>query len=255
MIKLHWYLIACAFFFVILAESTQAQSQNEIEVRGTLSIPSGEANFSGTTNSGSTINFSRDFDFGNEFGYELRYQHISSNRKHKFLVDYAHTDWERSTTLTRSITFRGETFTASAALHGELSLRTFRAMYAYRWGNEKFRFGPMGDMGVVSTKLELSGITNNGQRTGEATKNKFAATLGYDLDYDPNPHFNFSHNLGVIAFKKDRLFHIEGGVKYFPVRSFGVSGGYKFQRYKFDDDPDFLTIRSNGPYFGGVLRF
>ena len=254
MTKIRWYLIACTFILVVSGESF-AQAQHEVEVRGTFSIPSGEANFSGTRASGSTIDFSRDFDFGNEFGFGVRYQYRSENRKHKILAEYTNTDWERSRTLTRTITFRGQTYVANAALDGDLSLKTFRAMYAYRWGNEKVRFGPMGDMGIVRTSLELNGTTNSGSRTAEGTINKFAATLGYDLDYDPNSHFNFNHNLGVIAYKKDRLFHIEGGVKFFPVRNFGVSGGYRFQRYKFDDDPNFLTIRSNGPYFGGVLRF
>ena len=253
--KLNWYLIACTFIFVVSGESTHAQPQHEVEVRGTFSIPSGEANFSGTRASGSTIDFSRDFDFGNEFGFEARYSYKSENRKHKLLAEYTNTDWERSRTFTRTITFLGQTYVANAAIDGDLSLKVFRAMYAYRWGNEKVRFGPMGDMGVVRVNLELNGTTNNGARTAEATKNKFAATLGYDLDYDPNSHFNFNHNLGVIKFQNDNLFHIEGGVKFFPTRNFGVSGGYKFQRYKFDDDPDFLTIRSNGPYFGGVLRF
>lgn len=239
----------------VQAQSSTDEPRNEVEVRGTFSVPSGEASFSGTGSSGSTISFSRDFDFGNELGFELRYQHKSENRKHKFVVDYSDTGWERSTTLTRSFTFRGETYVANANIDGNLTLRQFRASYAYRWGNEKFRFGPKFDVGVIKAQLKISGTTNNGARTGEGSITKLAATVGYDLEYEPNSRVNLFNNLGGIVFQGEHLFHVEGGVKYFPVRNFGISGGYRFQRYKVTDDPDFLTIRINGPFFGGILRF
>jgi hypothetical protein len=242
-------------FVAIQAQSAADEPQNEVEVRGTFSIPSGEASFGTNGSSGSTISFSRDFDFGNELGFELRYQHKSENRKHKFLVSYSDTKWEKETTLTRSFTFRGDTYVANANLDGDLFLRQFRAMYAYRWGNEKFRIGPMGDVGVIKTSVTISGTTNNGARTGEGSITKVAATVGYDLDYDPGPRVNLFNNLGFIVFQGEHLFHVEGGVKYFPVRNFGLSGGYRFQRYKVTDDPDFITIRINGPFVGGIVRF
>src|SRR5436305_3477423 len=117
--------------------------KNEIEIRGTYSIPSGEANFSGTSASGSTIDFARDFDFKNELGFQVRYAYRSENGKHKIVADYDNTSWERNTTLTRSFTFRGETYVANANIKGDLKLHTFRGMYAYRWGYDKVRFVPM----------------------------------------------------------------------------------------------------------------
>jgi hypothetical protein len=244
-------LTCCA----LMAQAQDTRPRNEIEVRGTISLPSGDANFSGTTDSGSTLDFARDFDFKNELGLQLRYAYRSENGKHKFSAEYDQTNWERNTMLTRSFTFRGETYVANANIDGNLKLRTFRAMYAYRWGNEKFRIGPMFDVGLIRTSLEITGTTNNGTRTAEGSVNKFAATVGYDIDWDPTPHVNIFNNLGVIKFRSDRLFHTEAGAKFFFNRSFGAVGGYKFQRYKFDDDPDFLRINSHGPFFGGVFRF
>jgi hypothetical protein len=238
-----------------LAQSTPVPPRNEIEVRGFYSIPSGEASFSTGNTPESTISFERDFDFRNELGFEARYTHRTASGKHKFLAEYTNTSWNRSTTLSRSFTFRGETYTANLAASADLKLTTFRGMYAYRWGTEKFRFGPMVDLGVVTTKINISGTTNNGARSAEGSASKFAATVGYDLDYDPIPQISLFHNLGGIAFKGDRLFHTEGGVKYFPMRNFGFSGGYKFQHYKLIVDPNFLQVRSHGPFFGGIVRF
>jgi hypothetical protein len=246
---------------IVAAAGTTSFSQSdkpkhEIEIRATVAVPSGEANFSGTGAAGSTIDFKRDFDFSNEWGFDIKYAYRSESGKHKFGVEYANTDWDRTRTFTRSFTFRGETYVAGAAVEGNMRQSTFKGMYAYRWGNDKVRVGPMIDFGVVPTRLDITGNTLSGPgRKTEGEINKFAATIGYDLDYDPTSKVSIFNNLGAIAFHHDRLFHFEGGVKFYPARSFGVVGGYKFQRYKWVDDPNFLTISSHGPFVGGVLRF
>lgn len=239
---------------VVKSQTTDAP-KNEVEVRGVLSIPSGDASFSSSGNVGSVISFSRDFDFRNELGFELRFTHRTASGKHKLQASYGQTTWNRSTSLSRSFTFLGETFQANLDASADLRLSTFRAMYAYRWGNEKIRIGPMADMGVVSTRLNITGTTNNGTRSGSGKITKFAATLGYDLDYDPTDKINVFHNLGAIAFQGERLFHTEAGARIYVTRNFGFSGGYKFERYRVEKDLDFLRINAHGPFFGGVFRF
>jgi hypothetical protein len=246
---------------IVAAAGTMAFSQtdkpkNEIEVRATVAVPSGEANFSGTGAAGSTIDFNRDFDFSNEWGFDIKYAYRSENSKHKFGVEYATADWDRTRTFTRTFTFRGETYVAGAAVEGNLRVTSFKGMYAYRWGNDKVRFGPMIDFGIVRIPLDITGNTLSGSgRKTEGEINKFAATVGYDLVYDVTPKVNIFNNLGAIAFQHDRLFHMEGGVKFYPSRRFGVLGGYKYERYRWVDNADFLRITSHGPFVGGVLRF
>src|SRR5690349_10402358 len=239
----------------IVKTQTSDRPPNEVEVRGVLSIPGGEASFSSSGASGSVISFERDFDFRNELGFELRFTHRTPNGKHKFQAGYAQTTWNRTTSLSRSFTFRGETFVANLDASGDLRLSNFRAMYAYRWGYEQFRIGPLEDLGVVSTRLNISGTTNNSTRSKSGTITKFAATGGYDLDYDATPKINVFNNLGAIAFMGERLFHVEGGIRFYATRNLGVTGGYKAERYRVEDGPDFLKIRAHGPFFGGVFRF
>src|SRR5215218_8564931 len=142
-------------FAFVTAEAQDSRPKNEIEVRGVLSVPSGEASFSSNGNTGTVISLDSDFDFRNELGFEARYTYRTENGKHKFLGEYSQTSWERSNTLTRSFTFLGQTYVANLDTSSNLKLSTFRAMYAYRWGNDKIRIGPMADMGVVSTSLDL----------------------------------------------------------------------------------------------------
>ena len=249
--------IANVFLFVafVTVAAQDTRPKNEIEIRGVLAVPSGEASFSANGDAGSPISFSRDFDFRNELGFSLRFTHRTESGKHKFLGEYSQTTWNRNTTLSRSFTFRGQTYVANLDASADLRLSDFRLMYAYRWGNEKIRIGPMADMGAVSTRLNVTGTTNNGTRTETGKITKFAATLGYDLDYDPTPQVNIFNNLGAIAFQGERLFHVEGGIRVFPTRHFGFSGGYKAQRYRVEKDDDFILVRAHGPFFGGVFRF
>ena len=246
-------LLLALFVGAVVAQSEPRR--NEIEIRGLLSVPSGEANYSGSGDPGSTIDFNRDFDFKNELGLQIRYTHRSKNDKHKVVANYESSSWDRSTLFTRSFTFRGETYVANANIDGDLKLRTLRAMYAYRWGNDKVRIGPMVDMGLIHVDLNLVGTTNNGTRSTEGSISRFTATVGYDLDFNPTPKVNIFNNLGAIAFQNDRLFHTEGGVKYFPATHVGVVGGYRYQRYKFVNDDNFLRITAQGPFFGGVYHF
>ena len=250
-------LIACVLLFgpFVTVDAQDTRPPNEVEVRGVYAIPSGEASFASNGTAGDVISFSRDFDFRKELGFAVRFTHRTENGKHKFLGEYAQTTWNRNTTLSRSFTFRGETFTANLDASADLRLSDFRVMYAYRWGNDKMRIGPMVDMGVISTRLNISAATNNGTRSASGKITKFAATLGYDLDYDPTSKVNIFHNLGAIAFQGERLFHTEGGLRFFPTRHFGLSGGYKFQRYRVEKDDDFLLVKAHGPFFGGVFRF
>lgn len=261
MTKLIRHLIAAAvILFVACGAAVYGQSatdspRNEIEVRASLSIPTGSANFSGTTNSSQTIDFGRDFSFDNKLGFDARYIHRSASQKHKFMIQYSRDNWDQQRTLTRSFTFQGQTYLANASADLGVTLRIFRAMYSYRWGNEKIHFGPMVDLGVVNTSVKLTGTTNSGTRTAEGSINKFAATVGYDLEANPTPKLNLFHNLGGIAFQGDHLFHTEGGVKFFASHHFGVVGGYRYSRYAFEDNINFIKIRQHGPFFGGVARF
>jgi hypothetical protein len=253
-------MIAGAVVLFVAFAAAYGQSadepRNEIEVRGNLTVPTGSANFSGTTNSNNTIDFEKDFSFDNKLGYAVKGIHRSENQKHKFVVSYGRDNWDQQRTLTRSFTFRGETYVANASADLGITLRKFRAGYAYRWGNEKIRFGPMMNGGFITTSVKITGTTNNGTRTAEGSITKFAGSVGYDLEAKPIPKVTIFHDLGWIIFQGDHLFHTEGGVKVFPARHFGVVGGYNFQRVELGGENDnFMLVRQHGPFFGGVVRF
>src|SRR4051812_39595434 len=89
-------LILLAPVATATAQSVSDRPQNEIEVRGNVAVPSGELNFSGTTDPGNNLDLSRDFDFKNKLGFDLRYIRRSKNDKHKILVQFNRDNWSQS---------------------------------------------------------------------------------------------------------------------------------------------------------------
>lgn len=258
--KIRFNLITCAAILIVAAHALHAQTvsdepRNEIEVRGPYLSLSGETRFSTPQVAGTIISFSEDFDVPGSFDVDLSYTYRSRSDKHKVAVNYSRGSFEATRTLTRTIVFQGQTYPVNLAVRANLKLDDFRVMYAYRWGNEKIRVGPMVDAGFVKTRVGLDASLNNSSIAREGDTTKPALTVGYDLDYHPSPKVNIFHTLGGIAAGGDRLFRAEAGVKYFPVRNFGLSGGYAYAYYKETEDDNFVLFKPRGPFFGAVIRF
>lgn len=258
--KINYSLTFCAAIWMVTVHSLSAQTvsdqpKSEIEVRGTYLTLDGEASFSTPQIAGTTFSFSKDFSLPERLGVDLRYTYRSKSGKHKVLFDYSRANFDATRTLTRTIVFQGQAFPVNLAVRAEYTLNDFRAMYAYRWGNRKIRFGPMVDVGFVKSTVGLSASLNNSSVAREGNTTKPALAVGYDLDYYPTSKVNIFHTLGGFAAGGDQIFRTEGGIRYYPVRHFGVSGGYAFKHYKTTDDPNFVLVKPHGPFFGGVIRF
>jgi len=248
-------IIACLILVVcsagVLGQGAEPKPKHEVEVRGVYLSPTGETNFNGTT-----ISFANDFDLPNRWGLDMHYSYRSESGKHKITVQYTRSSFESTRTLTRDIDFLFHHYTAGIEITSERKLQAFTGMYAYRWGNDKVRFGPAFWMGVVKPSVHIDTVTNRGgANSAEGSITKFAGLIGYDLDYDPDRRVNIYHNLGWIRFHLERLFQTEAGVRYFPSKHIGVSGGYKFVNYKIVNDDNFIRAREQGPFIGGVVRF
>lgn len=238
-----------------LAQSSSAGPQNEVQFRGDLRYLSGDANFSGNNDSGSTISFGADFNLDRSVGYDLRYVRRSKNDRHKFVAHFSSSDWGRSASLSRNFTFLGHTYVAHLEIDLDVSLKTFGGSYAYRWGNKKVRFGPKVDAGLVNVGVKLTGTTTSGSATAKGTIRKPVATAGYEFEANPSSKVSIFHELGGIVFQGQHVLSVEGGIKFSPFRYFGIMGGYTYQRYKLMKDDSLVVIRQQGPFAGIAIRF
>jgi hypothetical protein len=251
-------LIIGLIITVAAAAPSSAQTaapKNEVEFNGLYTIPGGEVNFSGTTAAGSTISFENDFGLGNKLGFGLRYIRRAESGKHKFMLNYARTASSNTRALSRTLVFRDRTYTANLDTRAEESLGVFLATYAYRWGNQKVRIGPMAQLGFATARVDLNAVTNTAVGDREGSITKFVGTVGYDMDIHPTERVSIYNNVGAFRLKRDRVLRGEVGLKYYVTRAFGLNGGYQFGRYKLVDDPHFIRVNEHGPLFGAVLRF
>ncbi|MFL6337401.1 MAG: hypothetical protein ACJ754_29225 [Pyrinomonadaceae bacterium] len=232
-----------------------AAPKNEVEFNGIYTIPGGEVNLSGSTAAGTTISFENDFGLKNKLGFGLRYIRRAESGKHKFMLNYARTASSNTRALSRTIVFRDRTYAANLDTRAEESLGVFLATYAYRWGNQKVRIGPMAQLGFATARVDLSAVTNTADTERSGSITKLVGTVGYDMDIHPTDRVSIYNNVGVFRLKRDRVLRGEVGLKYYLTRAFGVNGGYQFGRYKLVDDPNFIRANEHGPLFGAVLRF
>ncbi len=240
----------------IMAQAqTAATPKNEVEVTGNYVFQSGSLRFSTATIPGTVVSLKDDVALKNNVGYGLRYTYRSENGKHKIWAAYSHTSGNNTTTLARTFVFLGQTYTANLAVHAEHSLGMFLASYAYRWGNKKVRIGPMAQLGWSTTRVALAAVSNNAISAKEGSVSALAGAFGYDMEINPSAKINIYNNVGFAVLSGERFARGEAGLRYSITKAFGLTGGFKFGKYKVLKNDNYIQASQNGPVFGAFFRF
>jgi len=253
--KIYLGIILVLLTTAIMAQAQTATPKNEVEITGSYVFQSGTLKFSTTTAPGTVISLKDDLDLKSKLGYGLRYTYRSENGKHKMWATYSRTSEDGTKTLSRTLTFLGQTYTANLAVRSERSLGMFLASYAYRWGNKKVRIGPMAQVGWSTTRVAIAAVSNSAIAAREGSTSAVAGSFGYDMDINPSEKVNIYNNVGIAVLFGERFVRGEVGVRYYLTRSFGLTGGFKFGTYKVLKDDNYVQADQNGPVFGGLIRF
>lgn len=240
---------------IIAQAQTAVTPKNEVEVTGSYLFESGSLRFSTATDPGTVISLKNDLDLKNKVGYGLRYTYRSENGKHKIWATYSHTSANNTKTLARTVVFLGQTYTANLAVRAEHSLGMFLASYAYRWGTKKVRIGPMAQLGWSTTRVALTAESNNAIAAKKGSVSAVAGAFGYDMDINPSTKINIYNNVGIAVLSGERFARGEVGLRYSITRTFGLTGGFKFGKYKVLKDDNYVQASQNGPVFGAFFRF
>jgi hypothetical protein len=81
-------------------------------------------------------------------------------------------------------------------------------------------------------------------------------TIGAALDLNPIEKINFFAEIsGLPAGKYGYFFDAEIGAKISPIKFLSLSLGYRMIDIKAEDDPNFVRMKLNGPFFSGTLKF
>lgn len=248
-------------FVLLAAAPAAAQAPDHIVELGLMVWrPSPDLVLSTDALAGSDIN---EVDFVEEFGLEdtsFPDFRAAFGRNHKFRIGYVKFDYEADTTIQRTFTFEGRTFTVGTPASTDIKWDLWR--FGYEWdfiSRERGFFGLIADLKYNTIKASVDspalrstaetdtrapvptfGVTGRGYVTpmvaitGEFTGLKissgdFEATF---IDFDINATIIPSRNVGV-----------------------GAQVGYRSVVADYVVDEDTGDLKMQGPYFGVIARF
>lgn len=171
---------------------------------------------------------------------------------------YTRLNFEGDKTLSRTVTFEGETFTANTRVASELELH---------YGRLGWLFQPVVLPGILrfGGLLELKGFFIDASlRTRDVSPEvresvRFPLvlpTIGLALDVTALPKLHlFAEASGLPAGDYGHIVDAEVGVRFIPIRFFSLSAGYRIFDIRAGDDDNFAKLRIFGPFVGASVRF
>jgi hypothetical protein len=158
-----------------------------------FSSPTGSFQARGTTSVSGSFDLSKDFGFGSYSTFsgqaDWRFK-----RKHHLLVGIVPISSSRTTTLTRTFTFQGQTFDARVKTSANIDSSLYAPGYRYdifRRNRIIFSIPVQVFLGKVSAALTATGTLNGLSATKSASGSIFAALPGNGIFQPPRNYTNF----------------------------------------------------------------
>lgn len=189
-------------------------------------------------------------------------------------VEYGQIIRARTRTITLPTIFGGQIFPVSTALRSKISTKSFQAAWSPMWGTDKFRIGPY----VAYQRLDVA-FTLTNETSGapppisrEVRVPNDVGYIGGNFDAYPIKQVAIYGWAGAVPCCGSgwHLFDSEAGVKYYFVREFSITAGYRYSYLKRDftippvtvlgvviypGSSGFLKIPGGGPFVGLSFRF
>lgn len=166
-------------------------------------------------------------------------------------LGYVPLNYNGQNTVTRTVTFRDETFTVGTNVRSDIELKAY-------------------DVGWTATVLDLPGADfelglNVKFIEGEVSLRDNDDTASADFSVPVpqlkaavsvgGPFFSAAVDGNGIAYGGNHLYDVSGEVRIHPVPLFYIAGGYRYLDLKVEDGDARAQITSSGPYVGLGLDF
>ncbi len=172
-------------------------------------------------------------------------------------LSYTKLDYSGDNTLSETIQFRGKTYNANSRVLSSLNVTYLSLGWAWQFihfADESVRLGTLISARGFWTKASLNDPEFN---VNEEKSIAFGLpTIGATADINPISMLDiFGEFSWMTAGKYGHLYDTEAGVKIIPIRYVSIEGGYRIFDVTAKDDPDYATLKIEGPFVGGTLRF
>lgn len=176
---------------------------------------------------------------------------------HHFSVAYYSADYDGSKTLTKSINFNGQTFTAGTLVTSSLDYDVYDFMYQYDLLDlENFLAG--GSLGVVG-KVKLF--------DGNASVQSNVVNSNVDFTA-PIPMVGLNFHVGILAdilearfllagigYSGGKMYECQADISYTPFPFLDIHGGYRMFVIDVDVDDLEADYKTSGPYVALTVSF
>lgn len=176
-----------------------------------------------------------------------------------FRIAYTPMTFSGDAQIEEEFEFGGEIFPVRIQVLTDLKIDygRFAAAWMFPLGSDDFRLGPIveakgfyGDASLVGRLVIVDVIS---------ASEDFAAgfgSAGLIMDYKPIPTLHlFAEGTVDVGVTDGAATDVELGIKFFPLKLFSISGGYRYIKIEYQDDPDFAEIELSGFFLGASVRF
>jgi hypothetical protein len=177
----------------------------------------------------------------------------------RFELSYLQVGYDGDATVTRTIVFRGTTYTVGTRVLTTLDERYLRAGWVWQFvdvGDGTFRFGTVLELKRLSIAATLAAPELDPPVRQADTIEGVLPAAGLAIDVSPHRGVDiFLEGSGVDAGTRGSMVDAEAGVRYYPTAAVGVLLSYRILDLRLRSDPDYAKLRITGPFAGLSVRW
>ena len=173
---------------------------------------------------------------------------------HRLRFQYTPIDYSGDQNVSRTVVYLGRVYTIGTRVQSDLEVRHLQLSWAYQFGKERFRVGPM---------IEANGFFLRGALVAPDINPPIAERekLGFGL---PAPGVALDIRVRSVQLYGEVAGLKVGGYGYYIGSDAGVkmswkhllvTAGYRTFNLHVEDSPDFARLRIHGPFVGAGFRF
>ncbi len=240
-------VVVMAVFFIVVLAGSKAWALVDIEGRYWFT----DLNATAKVTSGGVLG--TDIDLANDLGIDDRKNFFDGRitlelGKHRIRYGFAPLKWSGSKTLTSSVTFNGQTYSASAGVDTDVKLDYHRLAYEYDFIDTlDNRLGVIFEAKYFSgnARLAASSLGLDEKKTLRAPIPTIGVAGQVGLPFLLSVGGEVT---GITLGKKAYLYDAEAGVSIKPAPFVVISGGYRIFKLHLEDNDNKGDFTLKGPY-------
>jgi len=247
--------ISASIFTVMLAFSSPAFADETVAIKAGYMLLSASGQFGATVNNiGTNIDMESDLNFGNSA--QPTGEVTLNLGDNLFSFGFIPLNFSGASTLTRNISYNGQTYTAGSTVQSELKADILDFSYAYYLLNMddlpsrlQIAFETSVKTINVKTNITSGGITTNKSATVPIP------TVGLRGRVALADFIGLTGRIGYLGYSGNSFTDFDAQVEFSPLPTLGIYGGYRFLKIKVDAGGLLADATFKGPHAGVFFRF